>query len=422
MPRNDDLATAEYTRTVLPNGIRVVSEHIPSVRSISVGVWIATGSRDESAELSGISHFIEHMVFKGTKTRRTHHIAQRMESVGGYLNAFTTKEHTCFFARALDEHLARALDVTCDLILSPALPPKELEREKDVVLEEIKMYEDVPEDLIFDRFEQAVYGNHALGRPVIGYPETVRSLTRENLLGYLEKQYTPDRIVVAVAGNAKHGRVVELVERLFANFARQHGNGSSDRELAPDPHVDHLVESRVIQQAHLVLGGRSYSIPDARRSALSVLNTVLGGGMSSRLNQNIREKYGYCYQIYSFVNQMSDVGDFGIYMATHPGKVDHSIRLIERELKRLAEKRISGRQLSLAKTQLKGSLMLGLESLSNRMSRLGQLEMVNRPIGTLDEIIAEVDAVTEDDVRDVATDLFDQKHLSSVVFIPSSSN
>lgn len=420
--KNLDSANAEYRRTVLLNGVRVVSERIPSVRSISVGVWVATGSRDESAESSGISHFVEHMVFKGTTTRRMHHIAQRMESVGGYLNAFTSKEHTCFYARALDEHLARALDVTCDLILRPTFPPKEFEKEKDVVIEEIKMYEDLPEDLIFDRFEKALYGDHALGRPIAGYPETVGSLTRDNLLEYLESQYTPDRIVIAVAGNARHERIVELVERYFADFGRPRSNGVCKREPAPSMRVKHMVEERTIQQAHIVLGGRSYSVSDSRRSALSVLNTVLGGGMSSRLNQNIREKYGYCYQIYSFANMMTDVGDFGVYMATDPGKVKPAVRLIGRELKRLGSKHISSRQLSQAKTQLKGAVMLGLESLSNRMSRLGRLEMQNQPFVTLDEIIAEVDSVTQENVREVASDLFDQEHLSSIVFLPASAN
>jgi len=344
-----------------------------------------------------------------------------MESVGGYLNAFTSKEHTCFFARALDEHLARALDVTCDLILRATFPPKEFEKEKDVVIEEIKMYEDVPEDLIFDRFEKAIYGDHALGRPVAGYPETVNNLTRDGLLAYLETHYTPDRIVVAVAGNARHDRIVDLVERYFAGFSRARSNGSSNRVPAPASHAQHLVEERVIQQAHVVLGGRSYPISDSRRSALSVLNTVLGGGMSSRLNQNIREKYGYCYQIYSFANLMSDVGDFGVYMATDPGKVKHAVRLISRELKRLGDKNISSRLLSQAKTQLKGSVMLGLESLSNRMSRLGQLEMQDRSFITLDEIITEIDSVTQESVREVASDLFDQEHMSSVAFVPSST-
>jgi predicted Zn-dependent peptidase len=345
-----------------------------------------------------------------------------MESVGGYLNAFTSKEHTCFYARSLDEHLVRALDVTCDLVLNPTFPEKELEKEKDVVVEEIKMYEDVPEDLIFDRFEQAVYGGHALGRPILGFPETVRGFSRDHLLDHLEEHYTPDRIVVAVVGNYRHDRLLKMVERHFTGLRRPRSSGTR-RRIAPPGHValEHR-EERGIQQAHLLLGGRSLDLADPRRSALSVLNTVLGGGMSSRLNQNIREKFGYCYQIYSFVNMMSDAGDFGIYMATDPSKVEHAKRLILRELIKLAERRISPRQLSQAKAQLKGSVMLGLESLSNRMSRIGRLEVQGRPFITLDDVIAEIDAVSEEYVRRVAADLFDPQTLSTVVFTPTRTD
>jgi len=413
-----DTSPSQFRRTVLPNGVRVVSERIPSVRSVSVGVWIATGSRDEEKNESGMSHFIEHMIFKGTGSRRMHHIAQRMESVGGYLNAFTSKEYTCFYARGLDEHLDRALNVTCDLILSPVFPEKELDKEKEVVVEEIKMYEDVPEDLIFDRFETAIYGDHSLGRPIVGYPETVRSFTRRDLIERLASHYTPERIVVAAAGNVDHDHIVRMVERFFATTQRKWKKNDHDRQAVPAFETQQLEERRVIQQAHIVMGGRSFGLADARRGALSVLNTVLGGGMSSRLNQNIRERYGYCYQIYSFVNMLSDTGDFGVYMATDGTKVDHARKLILRELKRMVTRPISSRQLNQAKSQLKGSLMLGLESLSHRMSRLGRLEMHDRPFASLDDIIAEVNAVTADDVQRVASELFDPDQLSTVVFIP----
>jgi predicted Zn-dependent peptidase len=408
----------QFNRTVLPNGVRVVSERIPSVRSISVGVWIATGSRDEKREECGISHFIEHMVFKGTDSRRMHHIAQRMESVGGYLNAFTSKEYTCFYARGLDEHLDRALNVTCDLILTPRFPANELDKEKEVVVEEIKMYEDVPEDLIFDRFETAIYGDHPLGRPIVGYPETVRTFTREDLVDRLSTYYTPDRIVVAAAGNVDHDRIVRMVDRLWAESKRTRRTKRHIRSAAPPFETTFLEERRTIQQAHIVTGGRCFGLADPRRSALSLLNTVLGGGMSSRLNQNIREKYGYCYQIYSFANMLSDSGDFGIYMATDGSKVNHARRLIQRELKRLVTRPISLRQMNQAKSQLKGSLMLGLESLSHRMSRIGRLEMYDRPFVSLDDIIAEVDSVTPEDVQRVASELFDPDQLSTVVFVP----
>jgi len=391
------------------------------MRSVSVGVWIATGSRDEERSKSGISHFIEHMVFKGTHTRRMHHIAQRMESVGGYLNAFTSKEHTCFFARALDEHLVRTLDVTCDIILNPTFPAKELEKEKDVVIEEIKMYEDVPEDHVFDRFEQILYGDHPLGRPIVGFPATVQSLTQDDLFNHLKSGYTPDRIVIAVAGNASHDRVVDLVGRYAADFDRPKSSGTTIRAPAPVLGVTHTTEYRAGQQAHIVLGRRAYPILDPRRSALYLLNNVLGGGMSSRLNQNIREKYGYCYSIYSFANMLSDAGEFGVYMATDPSKVAQAQRLIFRELKKLATREISARQINQAKSQLKGAMMLGLESLSNRMTRLGRLEMHDQEFVSLDEVICEVDRITTKEVQEVAEDLFDQDSFSSVVFLPTGN-
>jgi predicted Zn-dependent peptidase len=409
-------AYPSFQKTVLPNGVRVISETIPSVRSVAVGVWIFTGSRDEQEAECGISHFIEHMVFKGTARRRMHHIAQRMESVGGYLNAFTSKEYTCYYARALDEHLDRAIDTVCDLILEPDFPEKELAKEKDVVLEEMKMYEDAPDDLIFDRFESVIYRSHEMGRPIIGFPETVRAFSRKQLLDYMEAHYTPNRIVVSVAGNVDHQELVRLAERAFASSRRQPKpqprtplNGYEPREH---------VEQRPIQQAHLVVGTRGASIQDPDRVPLTVLNTILGGGMSSRLNQNIREKYGYCYNVYSFMNMHSDTGDFGVYMGTDASKVERSRKLILREFEKLVDKPVSRRTLTQAKTQVKGSIMLGLESMSNRMMRVGRQELYFQRYVTLDEITAEVDQVTEEDVRRMAGVVFAPSSLSTIALMP----
>ncbi|MEL6443770.1 MAG: pitrilysin family protein [Bacteroidota bacterium] len=411
-----DLGYPVFERTILPNGLRVVTEQIPSVRSISVGVWIGAGSRDEAPEEAGLAHFIEHMVFKGTTRRRGHHIAQRMEAVGGYLNAFTSKEYTCYYARALDEHLGRALDVVLDLALDPVFPEKEIEKEQDVVLEEIKMYADAPEDLIFDHYEATIYPDHPLGWPVLGTPETVRSFTRDNLRAFVETRYTPNRLVVSVAGNVEHGAVVALVRKLTAGF---------DRALVPVDRAPvngyaprRVVETRPIQQAHLVVGTRAWGLQDERRTAVSILNTILGGGMSSRLSQNIREKYGYCYSVYSFANMLADAGDFGVYIGVDAGKVDRARHLVERELDKLATRRVSDRMLNRAKTQLKGSMMLGLESMSNRMMRMGKVELAFERYFTLDDVIAHVDAVTADDVRDVAAALFRQDRLSSIAIVP----
>lgn len=407
-----------FEKTTLDNGVRVISETIPSVRSISVGAWIFTGSRDEAPDESGISHFIEHMVFKGTKKRRMHHIAQRMEAVGGYLNAFTSKEYTCYYARSLDEHLERAVDTICDLILSPNFPEKELEKEKDVVLEEMKMYEDNPEDLIFDKFESVVYDRHELGRPIIGLPETVTTFSRDQLVDYMDRNYTPNKIVLAVAGNAVHADVVRFAQKAFGSsrgISRR-----TERTPANGYEPKHVEENRPIQQAHLVVGTRGLDIHDDDRMALSVLNTILGGGMSSRLNQNIREKYGYCYSIYSFLNMHSDTGDFGVYMGTDAHKVSRAKKLIFKELEKLAEKPVSSRTLSQAKSQVKGSVMLGLESMSNRMMRIGRQELYFERYITLDEINADVERTSAEDVQRVARLVFDRYDFSSVVLLPEN--
>lgn len=408
----------QFESTTLPNGVRVVTERMPSVRSISVGLWVANGSRDEPEALSGISHFIEHMVFKGTRKRRMHHIANRMEAVGGYLNAFTSKEYTCYYARALDEHLDRAVDLVCDLVISPVFPEQTLGKEKDVVIEEMRMYDDVPEELIFDRFEHVLFSGHPLGRPVIGFPETVRAFERDDLVSYVHDWYTPDRTVVAVVGNVEHTHAVALVEAAFAHADRPRQTNTVPREAVNGYTVEHLVEDRHIQQAHLVLGTRGYPMRDARRMALSLLNTVLGGGMSSRLNQHIREKYGYCYNIYSFANMLSDTGDFGVYMATDGTKVTHAKKLIHRELNKLAAQPISAQKLQQAKSQLKGALMLGLESPSNRMMRIGRMAVYDQPYRTLDEITAEIEAVTVQEVHALAAELFVPERFSSVVLMP----
>ena len=409
----------QFKKTILSNGLRIITEAIPAVRSISIGVWVFTGSRDEAPSQSGINHFIEHMVFKGTKKRRMHQIARRLESVGGFINAFTGKEYTCYFARSLDEHLERAIDVVCDLISDPVFPEKELKKEKDVVLEEIKMYEDVPDDLIFDRFESVIYKGNPLGNPVIGFPETVKSFTRDQLTSYLNNCYTPERMVIAVAGNAEHDRVVRFVENAFENFDRNSLEGRIRSINGYEP--DCVSEYRPIQQAHMVLGTRSYNMHSPERIVLSVLNTILGSGMSSRLNQNIREKYGYCYNIYSFMNLYSDTGDFGVYMGTDPAKVSHAEKLIFRELDKMVQKKVGKQLLNQAKNQLKGSLMLGLESMSNRMMRIARQELFYNEFHTLDEILENVERVNSDEILDVAGRVFNPDRFSRILLLPSTS-
>ncbi len=409
--------TTTFQKTELPCGLRIVTETIPSVRSVAIGLWIDVGSRDERDEEAGISHFIEHMVFKGTERRRTHQIAQRIEYVGGYLNAFTTKEHTCYYVRVLDEHLERALDTLIDLVFRPRFPEREIEKEKEVILEEMKMYEDTPDEYIFDLFEEVIYGGHPLGRPIVGRADTVRAFTRAMLADFMARQYTTDRMVLAAAGNVVHERVVGLAERMLRNVA-VHAGDRRMRIPAPAYQPTARLERRAVQQAHVVLGGRGYDMHHPRRAALMVLNTLLGGGMSSRLNQNIRERYGYCYNIYSFANLHSDTGDWGVYVATDPGRVERVVALVERELERLVREPVGRRVLTQAKNQVKGSLMLGQENMSNRMMRLGRQELYFRRYYSLDEALAEVEAVTVELVQEVARALFARSLFSQVVLLP----
>lgn len=420
MTRQGKPSDSAFERTVLPNGVRIVTERIPSVRSVSVGAWVLTGSRDEDPQQNGISHFVEHMVFKGTETRRMHHIAQRMESVGGYLNAYTSKEYTCYYARSLDEHLGRAIDILCDLVLHPVFPEKELEKEKGVVLEEIKMYDDMPEDAIFDDFEALIYGGHALGRPILGTADTVGSFTRQGLVDFIERAYVPPSVLFAICGNVDHQRAVRAIERAFS--AVQRPGGRTDRSPVNGYAAASASRARPIQQGHFVMGTRAVQARDARRAALTVLNTVLGGGMSSRLNQNIRERYGFCYSIYSFVNFLSDTGDFGVYLGVEPSRLAKAEKLVMKELQRLVEEPVRERTLSQAKNQLKGALMLGLEDLSNRMMRLGRMELYYEAYFTLDQSLNSIDRVKPEDVQSIAAELFKPDLFSTAIIVPDHRN
>ena len=407
------------TKTTLENGVRVLSEAVSSVRSIAIGVWIDSGSRNDPESLAGISHFVEHTVFKGTAKRRMHQIASRMESVGGYINAFTSKEHTCYFARALDSYLARGVDSTCDLVASPVFPEREIEKEKGVVLEEIKMYEDTPDEYIADRFESVIYPAQPIGRPIIGYPKTVSRLRREDLCEYVDKQYTSDQIVVAAAGNLSHKSLLKSVEKAFQGLRPTSIRGTEKPEIPPYKPTE-LSVTRPIQQGHLILGRRGITIHSKQRAVLEIINTILGGGSSSRLNQRIRERYGFCYSVYSFLNMYSDCGDFGVYVGLDASRIERSITLIFRELDRLAQTSVSNQALNRAKGQARGAIALGLESMSNRMARLGKQELYFGRIASMDEIIAELEAVTADEVQTFAAEFLRPEKFSRVMLVPSA--
>jgi predicted Zn-dependent peptidase len=408
-----------YKKTVLENGIRVVTETIPYVRSVSIGVWANVGSRDEAENRQGISHFLEHMVFKGTKKRTVRDIAQSLESLGGYLNAFTTKEQTCFYARVLDEHLVQAIDVISDLVQNGTFKEEELEKEKLVVIEELRNAVDDPEDIIHDYFEKALFPSHSLGFPIIGTEENVRRFCREDLRSHLAIHYVAPNLVVAAAGNVNHAQLVKLVSKSFRQVR-------STKELPrrlPGPRktiTPALKEhSRPINQAHICLGTVAYSIKHKNRYPLMVLNALLGEGMSSRLYQTIREKHGLAYSVYSFVNLLSDTGVFGAYIGTDRKNIDNSIELMHKEFDKLKTKSVSQAELDRTKSQIKGTLTLGLENMSGRMMRLGSGELYFESYTTLDSILKKVDAVTPDAIRTVANDLFHEAEFSTVVIRPT---
>ncbi len=408
-----------YQKTVLDNGIRVVTETIPYVRSISLGVWANVGSRDESPTQNGLSHFIEHMVFKGTRKRSVKDIAQSLESLGGYLNAFTTKEQTCFYARVLDIHTAQAMDVLADIVRNATFKPEELEKERQVIIEELKNAEDDPEDIIHDYFEKALFPSHSLGFPILGTEANLRRFRRDDLRTHLDTHYLPSRIVVAAAGNVDHHQLTKLIEKYFGSLPQNHGAlrriPGPNRTLKPVT----VEYSRPIKQAHICLGTVAYSLRHKERYPLLLLNALLGEGMSSRLYQTIRERYGMAYSVYSFVNMLSDTGIFGAYIGTDQKNVQNALDLMHKEFDRLKTKLVSRAELERTKSQIKGTMMLGLENMSSRMMRLGSTELYLEAYVSLDSVLKKVDEVTAESIQAVANDLFDKREFSTAVIRPA---
>ncbi|HTX17967.1 MAG TPA: pitrilysin family protein [Bacteroidota bacterium] len=409
--------SATYRKSILPSGIRIVSEEIPHVKSVSIGIWIDSGSQDENESNNGISHFLEHMVFKGTEHRSTQQIARSLESVGGYLNAFTTKEHTCYYARVLDESMELAVDVLSDLVQHAVFPEKEIEKEKKVVLEEIKNVEDDPDDLIHEIFETEIYSGHSLRFPVLGSAQNVAAFTREDLVRYVRQRYAADRIVIAAAGNVSHQKLEEVVSRFFTTARKSSGARAHGRVVARKKRFSEF--EKPIQQAHVCTGTVGFNVNSKHRIPSLVLNTLLGDGMSSRLFQNIRERYGFAYTVYSFLNMLQDAGSFGVYIGTDKKHIKKSLDLISNELGRLVKKPIAKAELERTKAQLKGAMLLGLESTSARMMRLGTGELYFGRFTELEEISREIDAVTVADVTEVSRILFNQNFYSTVVFSPA---
>jgi predicted Zn-dependent peptidase len=394
-------------RTVLPSGLRVITEALPTVRSVAAGVWVGIGSRDEEPAVAGASHYLEHLLFKGTEKRSALDISATVEAVGGETNAFTAKEYTCYYARVLDEDLPMAMDVLGDMLCSSLITAADLEVERGVILEEISMHEDDPGEVVHDLFAQGQFGDHPLGRPVLGTTDTIGAMTRAQVHAFYRERYTPDAMVVAVAGNLEHDAVVDLVERSFSGEGEATPRTERRGSVSDVPHRTGNVAVHVkdTEQAHLVLGGQGLCRHDDRRFTLGVLNHALGGGMSSRLFQEIREKRGLAYSVYSFAAQYADTGQVGVYAGCAPGKADEVLHLVGDELARVAENGLTDDEVARGKGMVKGSTVLGLEDTGSRMSRIGKSDLLYGEVMTIDEIIARIDAVTPDDIRSVASDL-----------------
>jgi predicted Zn-dependent peptidase len=404
-------------KTTHSSGLRVVTETIDSVRSLTVGIWIKTGSRNESVKVAGITHFLEHMLFKGTDRRTAFDIVQGIESVGGYLNAFTSSEYTCYYIRCLDTELDKAIDVLFDMVQNSTLPDEEITKEKKVVIEEMKMYRDNPDDYIFEEFTAQIFNQHPLGRPIIGYEETVSAFTRQDLREYIDERYTAHNIIVAVAGNVEHDKVLELVNSYYLKANNGVTTEDEKQILTPyNPSSKTLTKS--IEQTHFVVGRRSLANDDPNRYKLLLINTILGGGMSSRLHQNIREKYGYCYSISSFNQAYTDTGMFGVYVGTDKDYVNHVKELIFEEFRKMRDDLVSEKELAEAKAQLKGKLLLSQESMSNRMTRLAKSEIYYDRYITLDELVDEIDRVQTNQIQEFSQTFFDQSLFSDTLLLP----
>ena len=398
-------------RHTCENGLRIVTEKIPSVRSVAIGIWVGTGSKYENRQINGISHFLEHMFFKGTTSRSAKEIAETFDEIGGNVNAFTAKEYTCYYARVLDQHATIALDVLSDMFFHSVFDSGELEKEKNVVIEEINMYEDTPDDLVHDLIARACYGSHPLGYSILGTEEVLRSLKRDDLLTYVKERYLPGNTVIAVAGNFDDS-LIERIKHRFSHFSSERRNHSVTK---PAFEADVIAHQKKTEQAHLCMALPGFPVGHEEAYSLTLLNNVLGGSMSSRLFQEIREDRGLAYSVYSYHSAYKETGTFTIYTGTAPEQVGQVFDIVSHVLRDVAENGITDKELNKGKEQLKGSLMLSLESTSSRMSRLGKNELLLERHLNLDEVIAKIDRISHESVLSVARELFRQKMALAMV-------
>jgi predicted Zn-dependent peptidase len=409
MPRRTNRAR-DIERATLPNGIRVVTERMPHVRSVSVGIWIGTGSREEADHETGLSHFVEHMVFKGTKNRSAEQIARSVDSIGGGLDAFTSKELVSYNVKVLDEHLPDAFDVVADLVRNPLFQKEDIEKEKGVILEELKMEVDNPEYLIHEIFSSNFWKGHPLGRPILGTKQTIRTFDRDKVDGYYKQFYVPSNILVTAAGSLDHKRLVNLVEDHFADLKPRRTKKVQD---IPEPHAPLVFRNKnSLEQVHVYVGVPSIPISHEARFACFILNAILGGGMSSRLFQNIREKQGLAYTVYSELTMYRDAGCMLVYAGTSQRSAGRVVESIVRELRKLADERVTEDEMRRSKDHLKGSYVLGLESTSSRMANLARQELYFNRFFSLDEMLERVENVEAEEVQKLAQQFFDPKRMA----------
>ncbi len=412
--------TSRVRRTVLPGGLRVITEQLSGVRSASIGVWVGVGSRDETPTLHGCSHFLEHLLFKGTRERSALDISIALDAVGGEFNAYTAKEYTCFHARVLDEDLGLAVDVLGDMITDSLLTPEDVEAERDVILDEIAMHDDDPDDVVHNLFAEQAYGaSSPLGRPIAGTVASIEGLSRAQVARFHQRHYRPANVVVSAAGNLEHGQVVKMVRAAFGR------NGWLDGDEAPRParrgakrvriHPGVVEATRPFEQVNVVLGMEGVDRNDDRRFALGVLNTALGGGTSSRLFQEVRERRGLAYSVFSFASHHADSGLVGVSVGCLPSKLDEVLAVVRTELSRVAAHGITDEELARGKGQLRGGLVLGLEDSGSRMARIGKAELVHDELLGIDAVMDRIDGVTLDEVRDVARLVFGKPEILAVV-------
>ncbi len=402
-------------KTTLVNGIRILSKKMPHVHSVSMGVWVNVGARDESVAESGLSHFIEHMIFKGTEKRTSFQIAKEFDAIGGHTNAFTSAEHTCYHAKVMDTHLETMVDILSDIFLNSVFDEKEIENERAVILQEIGMVEDSPDEYVHVLSGNNMWGENPLGRSILGTRENVARFDADTIKGFFHRFYQPERIVISVAGNLEHNRFVDLVGPAFESV--RPGNGFPER-ITPNGRCMVNLHHRDLEQAHVCLGTTGISIADPRRYAYSLMNTILGGNMSSRLFQEIREKRGLAYAVYSFISSYVDTGMFGAYVGVNPKNTYETTLLILKEIGKLKENLVSPNELRDAKEFTKGSLLLASESNDNQMARLAQNEIHFGRYITLQDIVNSIEAVTEGDVLDLAKTLFQPNQFALTLLGP----